>query len=84
MEDFKIKLIILEELDNLRKKHKSERIKVAYANRKKKWGRNPIPPNKKKKILEQIDKGISYRNISKKEGIAISTISKISNEKRYK
>lgn len=59
---------------------KSERVKIAFQNHKgKKWGRPKVHTNKINIILDDLNNGLSYRQISEKRNIGIGTISKIVN-----
>ena len=45
-------------------KKKSERVKIAYKNRTKEWGRKPLSKDVKKEILELRKQGLSIREIA--------------------
>ena len=61
-------------------KKKSERVKIAYKNRKTKWGRKPIHTNKKKIVLDLRNSGFSIRSISKQTGLSVGSVHKITKE----
>jgi DNA invertase Pin-like site-specific DNA recombinase len=65
-------------LAEMESQRKSERVKIAFLNHKgKKWGRPKVHTNKINIILEDLNSGLSYRQISEKRNISIGTISKI-------
>jgi len=59
---------------------KSERVKIAYKNRKTKWGRKPIHTNKKKIVWELQNQGLSIRKIAKESGVSVGTVHKLTKE----
>lgn len=83
IQDFLLGLI--GSIAEMESERKSERVKIAFKNHKgKKWGRPKVHTNKIKIILDLYNQGLSYREINKKSGLSIGSISKIINVHKNK